>query len=99
MMTGRTYDADEGQQLGLSHYVVENGKGFEKGLELTRRIATNTALTNYALIHALPRIARADTDSGYMLEALMSSIASGDAEAQSRLSAFLEKRGPKASRS
>jgi (methylthio)acryloyl-CoA hydratase len=98
MMTGRTYDAHEGQQLGLSHYVVEDGKGVEKGLELARRIATNTRLTNYALMHALPRIARGDAESGYMLEALMSSIAAGDAEAQSRLSAFLAKRTPKVTR-
>jgi enoyl-CoA hydratase/carnithine racemase len=99
MMTGRTCDADEGQHLGLSHYVVEDGKGIEKGMELARRIANNTALTNYALMHALPRIARGDAESGYMLEALMSSIASGDAEAQARLSDFLAKRGPKVTRS
>jgi enoyl-CoA hydratase/carnithine racemase len=98
MMTGRTYDADQGQQLGLSHYVVEDGKGLEEGLELARRIATNTALTNYALMHVLPRIDKADTESGYMLEALMSSIASGDADARSRLGAFLDKRAAKALR-
>jgi hypothetical protein len=46
-------------------------------------------------MHALPRIATANPDSGYMMESLMSSIASSDAEAQSRLSDFLEKRGPK----
>jgi (methylthio)acryloyl-CoA hydratase len=95
MMTGRTYDADQGQQLGLSHYVVDNGKGLERGMELARRIATNTALTNYALMHALPRIADADTEAGYLLEALMSSIASGDADAQARLGAFLDKRAAK----
>jgi (methylthio)acryloyl-CoA hydratase len=95
MMTGRTYSAEDGQQLGLSHYLVEPGNGLAKGLELAKRIAANTPLTNYALMHALPRIARANPDSGYMMESLMSSIASSDAEAQSRLSDFLEKRGPK----
>ena len=98
MMTGRTYDAPEGQQLGLSHYLVDDGNGFEKGLELARRIASNAPLTNYALMHALPRIAGTDSDAGYMMESLMSAIASSDAEARSRLAAFLEKRGPKATR-
>jgi (methylthio)acryloyl-CoA hydratase len=98
MMTGRTYDAPEGQQLGLSHYLVDDGNGFEKGLELARRVASNAPLTNYALMHALPRIADADSDAGYMMESLMSAIASSDAEARSRLAAFLEKRGPKATR-
>ena len=98
MMTGRTYDAEQGQQLGLSHYVVADGEGIDKGLELARRIATNTALTNYALMHVLPRVDKADTEAGYMLEALMSSIASGDADAQSRLGAFLDKRAAKAVR-
>jgi enoyl-CoA hydratase/carnithine racemase len=98
MMTGRTYDAQDGQQLGLSHYVVDDGKGFEKGLELARRIASNSPVTNYALMHALPRIAETDSAAGYMLESLMSAIASNDEEAQARLAAFLEKRGPKATR-
>jgi len=99
MMTGRTYDADEGQRLGLSHYLVDDGGGLEKARQLARRIAGNTAMTNYALMHALPRIARADDGAGYMLEALMSAIASGDPEAQARLVAFLDKRGPKVTRS
>ena len=98
MMTGRTYDADEGQQLGLSHYLAKSGTGLAKGLELAKRVAGNAPLTNYALMHALPRIAACNPDSGYMMESLMSSIASSDTEAQSRLSDFLEKRGPKVTR-
>lgn len=95
MMTGRTYDAEQGLTLGLSHYVVDEGAGFEKGLELARRVAANASMTNYALMHALPRIAESDPDSGFMMEALMSAIASSDPEAQARLEAFLSKRAPK----
>jgi enoyl-CoA hydratase/carnithine racemase len=97
-MTGRTYGADEGLGLGLSHYVVEDGAGPAKAIELARRVASNTPMTNYALIHALPRIAEGNSESGYLLESLMSAIASGDPEAQSRLDAFLDKRAPKATR-
>src|ERR1700755_2823888 len=34
MLTGRTYSAEEGQAMGLTTYLVENGRGLAKGLEL-----------------------------------------------------------------
>jgi len=95
MLTGRTYGVDEGQALGLSHYVVDEGAGLEKGREIARRIAGNTQLTNYAIMHVLPRIAESGAAAGYMMESLMAAIASGDPDAQSRLKDFLEKRAPK----
>jgi len=99
MLTGRTYSAEEGQAMGLSTYLVEPGQGFVKGLELATRIAGNTPLTNFAIMHALPRIAALDPASGLEVEALMSAIAQADGEAKARLKDFLEKRGPKVTRS
>jgi enoyl-CoA hydratase/carnithine racemase len=99
MMTGRTYSAEEGLALGLSHYLVENGAGLAKALQLAGRIAENTALTNFAVMHVLPRIGESDPASGYMMEALMAAIAQGDPEAKARMQAFLDKRGPKVVRS
>jgi (methylthio)acryloyl-CoA hydratase len=96
MMTGRTYSAEEGQALGLSHYLVAPGDGLKKGIELARRATQNAPLTNFALINALPRIVEASSESGFLMEALMSSIASSDPEAQARLEAFFQKRAPKA---
>jgi len=98
MLTGRTYSADEGQTIGLSTYLVEHGKGLRKGIELAARIAENAPLTNFAVMHALPRIAEMDPASGLAMEALMSSIAQADGEAKARLKAFLEKRAPKTTR-
>jgi enoyl-CoA hydratase/carnithine racemase len=95
MLTGRTYDAAEGQAIGISHYVVEPGAGLAKGIELARRIADNEALTNFAVMHVLPRIAEQDPASGYLMESLMAAIASGNPQAQQRLKDFLEKRAPK----
>jgi enoyl-CoA hydratase/carnithine racemase len=95
MLTGRTYDAAEGQAIGLSHYLVENGAGLGKAIELARRIAANAPLTNLGVMHVLPRIAESDPASGYMMEALMAAIAQDDAEAKARLADFLEKRAPK----
>jgi enoyl-CoA hydratase/carnithine racemase len=98
MLTGRTYSAEDGQAMGLSTYLAEPGEGFAKGLALAQRIAGNTALTNFAITHVLPRIAQVDPGSGFAVEALISSIAQADAEAKSRLKDFLEKRAPKVAR-
>jgi enoyl-CoA hydratase/carnithine racemase len=95
MLTGHTYDAEEGQAIGLSHYLVETGAGLAKGIELATRIAGNAPMTNFAVTHVLPRIAESDPASGYITEALIAAIAQGDDEAKTRLKAFLEKRAPK----
>ncbi|MEQ1649637.1 MAG: crotonase/enoyl-CoA hydratase family protein [Hyphomicrobiaceae bacterium] len=95
MLTGRTYSATEGLQLGLSQYVVDNGKGFEKGLELAEKISNNATITNFAVIHALPKIAEHDRGGGFLMEALMAGIAQGEPDAKERVRAFLEKRAAK----
>jgi (methylthio)acryloyl-CoA hydratase len=95
MLTGRVYRAEEGYGFGFSHYVVPIGEGLAKAKELARKIAGNAGRTNFALIQALPRIAEGDRAAGYLMEALMSSIAQDDAEAKSRLRAFLDKRADK----
>jgi enoyl-CoA hydratase/carnithine racemase len=97
MMTGRTYGAEEGAALGVSQYLVEPGEGLAKGLELARRAAANAPLTNFAIIQALPRIARADPETGSLLESLMFTAAAAEEDAKLRLRAFLEKRAEKVS--
>jgi enoyl-CoA hydratase/carnithine racemase len=95
MLTGRTYSAEEGVSLGFSQYVVDDGHGLAKAIELAERIAANTVLSNFAIVQALPRIARSDPDAGSLLESLMVAITIGDDEAKTRVNAFLEKRAPK----
>ena len=99
MLTGRTLSAEEGQAIGLTQYLVDDGDGLAKGLELAHRIAGNAPFTNFAVMHLLPRIARSDPAAGYVTEALAAAIAQGDDEAKARLKAFLEKRAPKVARS
>jgi enoyl-CoA hydratase/carnithine racemase len=95
MLTGHAYGAEEGQAMGLSHYLVETGDGMAKGMELARKIASNAPLTNFAVMHVLPRISESDPASGFLTESLMAAIAQSDEEAKARLKAFLEKRAPK----
>lgn len=90
MMTGRVYNAEEGERLGFAQYLVPEGQAFAKALELAERIATNAPLTNYALMHALPRIAEQPADHGLMTEALMAAIAQSAPEAKRRVRDFLQ---------
>jgi len=98
MLTARTLSAEEGQAIGLTQYLVDEGQGLAKGLELAHRIAGNAPFTNFAIMHLLPRIARSDPASGFVTEALAAAIAQGDDEAKARLKAFLEKRASKVAR-
>ncbi len=98
MLTGRTLSAEEGQQIGLTQYLVGEGEGLAKAMELAHRIAGNAPFTNFAVMHMLPRIAKSDPATGFATEALTSAIAQGEAEAKARLKAFLEKRAPKVTR-
>jgi enoyl-CoA hydratase/carnithine racemase len=95
MLTGRVHDAQAGQAMGLTQYLTGPGEGFGKALELARRIAANSPVTNFAVLHALPRIAEANPREGFLLEALMAAVSQGSDEAKERLRAFLEKRAKK----
>jgi len=95
MLTGRVYNAVDGERIGLAQYLVPAGTAFDKAFELATHIATNAPLTNYALMHALPRIAEQPADHGFMTEAMMSAIAQSAPEAKARVRAFLEGKAPK----
>ncbi len=99
MLTGRVYDADEGQAAGLSQYRVRDGEGLAKGLALAQRIATNAPLSNYAVTQALPRIADLSQSDGLFVESLMAAIAQGDDAAKQRVRDFLAKRAGKVTKS
>jgi enoyl-CoA hydratase/carnithine racemase len=98
MLTGRTYSAAEGVPLGFSQYLVGDGEGFGRGLELATAMCRNAPLTNFAVIQALPRIADSDPRVGYLMESLVSAVAQGDKEAKGRVRAFLDKRAAKVTR-
>jgi len=98
MLTGRVYNAQDGERVGLAQYCVPEGTALEKALQLAQRIAQNAPLTNYALTHVLPRIADQPADQGLMTEAMMSAIAQSAPEAKERVRAFLDGRAAKVSR-
>jgi enoyl-CoA hydratase/carnithine racemase len=99
MLTGRVFDADEGQAFAISNYLVDEGEGLPRALALARKIAANAPLSNFAITQALPRIADLPAADGLFVESLMASIAQGDEAAKERVRAFLEKRAAKVGKS
>ncbi|MGA8786245.1 MAG: crotonase/enoyl-CoA hydratase family protein [Polaromonas sp.] len=95
MLTGRVYNAQDGERIGMAQYLVPTGEAFSKAFELAQRVAENAPLTNYALMHALPRIAEQPADQGFLTEAMMAAIAQSAPEAKERVKAFLEGRAAK----
>jgi enoyl-CoA hydratase/carnithine racemase len=95
MLTGRVITADEGLNFGLSQYLVPEQQGLDKALELATKICGNAGMTNYALMHVLPRIVEAGHEGGLMMESLMAAIAQDAPEAKTRLQDFLAGRAKK----
>jgi (methylthio)acryloyl-CoA hydratase len=95
MLTGRVVNALEGERIGLSQYVVEQGEGLPKAIELAKKIAQNAEMTNYALMHVLPRIVDSGQTEGLLMESMMAAIASTSSDAQQRMKDFLNGKAKK----
>ncbi len=94
MLTGRKYNAEEGERLGLCHYAVGEGEALDLAMELAGKIARNAGLSNYVMIHALSRIEDMSKADGLFTESLCAALTQTSPDAQEGLSAFLEKRQP-----
>jgi len=99
MMTGRVYNAVDAERIGLAQYLVPSGEALNKAFELAKKIGSNAPMTNYALMHALPRIAEQPADQGFITESLISGIAQSTPLAKQRVRDFLEGRANKVSKS
>jgi enoyl-CoA hydratase/carnithine racemase len=92
MLTGRSVDADTAERWGIVNYVVDEGQALEAAIEMAAKAATNAEISNYAIIHALPRINDMATDDGLFVESIIASFTQTSPEAEERLNAFLQKR-------
>ena len=95
MLTGRVLDAQDGHRLGVSQYLVGAGEGMAKAMELARKVAANAAMTNYGVMHVLPRIADQSIQDGMITESLMAAVAVSDPDTRGRLAAFLDHKANK----
>ncbi|KMK66558.1 crotonase/enoyl-CoA hydratase family protein [Puniceibacterium sp. IMCC21224] len=92
MLTGRSVDADQAERWNLVQYVMPEGAALDKAVELATQAATNAEISNYAIIHALPRIQDMATDDGLFVESFIASFTATSPEAEARLNAFLSKK-------
>lgn len=92
MLTGRRLDAEEGQQMGLSHHLVGEGEAFDKAMELAETISGNAPLANKMMLNTIQRIDRMGESEGYFVESLASALTQASEDAQEGMRAFLEKR-------
>lgn len=90
MLTARSYDAEQGLQLGLGHYVVDNGEGLAFALSLAQTIASNAATSNYAIINGIHRIAEMSHAEGLFAENVVAGMTGADSA--ERIKGFFEQR-------
>lgn len=92
MLTGRTLDADTGDRLGLSHYVVEPGHALQKAIELARVVAGNATIPNYLITQAIPRIENMSAAEGLWTESIAQAVSMTSEDARTGIDAFLARR-------
>lgn len=92
MLTGRIFDAETGERLGLSHYVVDEGGAFDKAVELAELVAGNAPFANYLIMEALPRIESMSASDGLWTETIAQALSLVPGDAREGMAAFLERR-------
>jgi enoyl-CoA hydratase/carnithine racemase len=92
MLTGRTVDAEGGERIGLSHYVVEPGEALNKAIELAEIVAGNATIPNYLIIQALPRIEDMSASDGLWTESIAQAVSMTSEDARAGIDAFFNRR-------
>ena len=95
MLTGRRVPAEEGQALGLSHYLVADGEALDKAIELAGTVAGNAPMVNTMVIGAIGRIADMSRQEGLFTESVASALTQTSADARAGIEAFFERRAAK----
>lgn len=98
MLTGRVLGPATAEAWGVVSYVVPEGQALARAVELATQAAGNAEISNYAIIHALPRIADMGADEGLFVESFVASMTATSAESEERLQAFLAKKAGKVAR-
>jgi (methylthio)acryloyl-CoA hydratase len=91
MLTGRVLSVAEAERFNAVQYVVKAGEALNKARELAVKIASNSPLSNHAIVNGLPRLRDMPYDEGLYFESLVARTTFGP-ESVARAKAFVEKR-------
>ncbi|MFD6059491.1 crotonase/enoyl-CoA hydratase family protein [Rhodococcus wratislaviensis] len=89
MLTGRKIEADEGQRLGLSHYLVPEGESLAKALELAEDVAGNAAIANYMIVNAISHISEMPSEAGLFTESIAQALSLTGTDRRDGIDEFL----------
>jgi enoyl-CoA hydratase/carnithine racemase len=92
MLTGRTFDVQEGYSLGLGHYVVPDGQGLAKAEALAKAIISNSSISNFAIINAISHISEMGSRGGFFTESLMATVTAHASDSKERITQFFDER-------
>jgi (methylthio)acryloyl-CoA hydratase len=87
---GRTLDAETGERLGLSHYLVEPDKALDKALELADAIAKNAR--NPELYDRASDPAHMSAADGLWTESVAQAVSMTSEDARAGIDAFFKRR-------
>lgn len=92
LLTARKYSAEDGERLGIAHYVVPEGGAFAKAMELADAIAGNATIVNYMILQAMSHINDMSAEDGLFTEAVAQAISLTSPDAKAGMEAFLNKK-------
>lgn len=96
MLTGRQLNAQEGERLGIAHYVVaDEESAMDKALEVARQIASNAPTSNYAIINGLPLIHEMGRAEGSFVETMVCAMTRQSGDSSNRIRDFFAGREKK----
>lgn len=96
IFTGRMVDADEALRIGLVNDVVDDDRVLERAGGLAADIARQGRLALRLSKVALNASSRTGQDAGFLIEQVAQAVLFESADKHERMTAFLEKRKPRA---
>lgn len=92
MLSGRTYDAQRGFDLGLCHELVGAGQALARAKVLAAQVASNPPTTNFAIVTGISRINDMSTTDGMFAESLLAAAVQTNPDIRDRLEDFFSKK-------